>query len=136
MSDEEFDRHKKSLAKQRLEKPDTMGILTSVYWCEISTQQYNFDRANIEVAYLMTVTKQQIVQFFKVRPTPQQHLGWIHLFLLILSYYYLTFFRSLFTQNHQLGESWRFTCCRWQKVEPDWRNQSTMKKKKSLPRFR
>lgn len=66
MSDDEFNRHKASLATQRLEKPKMMATLSSVFWSEIYTQQYNFDRANIEVAYLMTINKDQVLQFFKV----------------------------------------------------------------------
>lgn len=66
MSEEEFNRHKESLAAQRLEKPKMLTSLTTDFWNEISTQQYNFDRANIEVAYLKTITQEQILQFFKV----------------------------------------------------------------------
>ncbi|KAK0161382.1 hypothetical protein PV327_009858 [Microctonus hyperodae] len=65
MSDEEFNRHKASLATIRLEKPKMMCTLSAVFWNEITNQQYNFDRANIEVAYLMTITKEQILSFFK-----------------------------------------------------------------------
>ncbi|XP_063988848.1 insulin-degrading enzyme isoform X2 [Diachasmimorpha longicaudata] len=65
MSEEEFNRHKTSLAAQRLEKPKMMSVLSAVFWSEITTQQYNFDRANIEVAYLLTITKEPIISFFK-----------------------------------------------------------------------
>lgn len=65
MSDEEFNKHKESLAVQKLEKPKTMGSLSAVFWGEISTQLYNFDRVNIEVAYLRTITKEQILKFFE-----------------------------------------------------------------------
>ncbi|XP_043685976.1 insulin-degrading enzyme isoform X1 [Vespula pensylvanica] len=65
MSEEEFNRHKESLAAQRLEKPKMLTSLTTDFWNEISSQQYNFDRANIEVAYLKTITQEQILQFFK-----------------------------------------------------------------------
>ncbi|XP_015116960.1 insulin-degrading enzyme isoform X2 [Diachasma alloeum] len=65
MSEEEFNRHKTSLAAQRLEKPKMMSTLSAVFWSEISNQQYNFDRANIEVGYLMTINKEQIISFFK-----------------------------------------------------------------------
>ncbi|XP_033214183.1 insulin-degrading enzyme isoform X2 [Belonocnema kinseyi] len=65
MEDEEFNKHKESLAVQRLEKPKMMGTLSAVFWNEISSQQYNFDRANIEVAYLRTITKEQILKFFE-----------------------------------------------------------------------
>ncbi|XP_034948180.1 insulin-degrading enzyme isoform X2 [Chelonus insularis] len=65
MSDEEFNRHKTSLATRRLEKPKMMSILSGMFWSEIISRQYNFDRDNIEVAYLMTINKNQIIQFFK-----------------------------------------------------------------------
>ncbi|XP_015602966.1 insulin-degrading enzyme isoform X2 [Cephus cinctus] len=65
MSDEEFNRHKESVAVQRLEKPKKMSTLSAVFWIEISKQQYNFDRANIEVAHLMTINREQILEFFK-----------------------------------------------------------------------
>ncbi|XP_043278498.1 insulin-degrading enzyme isoform X2 [Venturia canescens] len=65
MGEDEFNRHKAALAAQRLEKPRMMGTLSAVFWSEIATQQYNFDRTTIEVAYLKTITKDQILQFFK-----------------------------------------------------------------------
>ncbi|KAF7987713.1 hypothetical protein HCN44_003576 [Aphidius gifuensis] len=65
MSDDEFARHKSSLASKRLEKPKTLYNLSSIFWGEISTHQYNFDRANIEVSYLMTISKEQIIKYFK-----------------------------------------------------------------------
>lgn len=66
MTEEEFDRHKESLATQRLEKPKMLTTLSAVFWNEISSQQYNFDRTNIEVAYLRTIKKEQILKFYKV----------------------------------------------------------------------
>jgi insulysin len=66
MSDEEFNRHKESLATQLLEKPKMMSRQSGIYWLEISLQQYNFDRMNIEVAYLKTITRNQIIDFYKV----------------------------------------------------------------------
>lgn len=67
MSDEEFQRHRDALAAQRLEKPKTMAARGSRYWAEITSQQYNFDRAEIEVSYLRTVTKKQLIEFYEVR---------------------------------------------------------------------
>lgn len=67
MTEEEFNRHKESLAVRRLEKPKKMTTLSAIFWSEISVQQYNFDRANIEVAYLRTITKEQIMKFYEVR---------------------------------------------------------------------
>lgn len=66
MSEEEFNMHKESLATQRLEKPKMMRSQSAMFWAEISKQQYNFDRANIEVAHMRMITKQQILDFFKV----------------------------------------------------------------------
>ncbi|KAK0071978.1 hypothetical protein PV326_000607, partial [Microctonus aethiopoides] len=65
MSEEEFNRHKTSLAMTKHEKPRMMYTLSAIFWNEIISQQYNFDRANIEVDYLMTITKEQILSFFK-----------------------------------------------------------------------
>lgn len=66
MPEEQFEKHKKALATLRLEKPKMLNVLTTVFWSEISNQQYNFDRANIEVAYLKTITQEQLVNFYKV----------------------------------------------------------------------
>ena len=66
MSLEEFERHKEALAAQRLEKPKKLSVLSARFWSEITSQQYNFDRANIEVAHLRTMKKQDILEFYKV----------------------------------------------------------------------
>ncbi|KAL6438860.1 hypothetical protein ACFW04_003738 [Cataglyphis niger] len=65
MSEEQFEKYKKALATLRLEKPKMLSSLCAIFWNEISSQQYNFDRANIEVAYLKTITRQQILNFYK-----------------------------------------------------------------------
>ncbi|XP_039281642.1 insulin-degrading enzyme-like [Nilaparvata lugens] len=65
MDQEEFDRHKEALAAQRLEKPKKLIVQTGRYWSEIAMQQYNFDRANIEVDYLRNkVTKDDVIKFY------------------------------------------------------------------------
>lgn len=66
MSEEEFLRHREALAAQRLEKPKQLSTQTNRYWSEITAQQYHFDRANVEVAYLRTLTKDDIIAFYKV----------------------------------------------------------------------
>ncbi|EZA60071.1 insulin-degrading enzyme isoform X2 [Ooceraea biroi] len=65
MSENQFKKHKKALATLRLEKPKMLTSLSTIFWEEISTQQYNFDRANVEVAYLRTITRPQLLNFFK-----------------------------------------------------------------------
>jgi len=64
LTEEEFDRHKEALAAQRLEKPKRLSALSARFWAEITSQQYNFDRAQIEVAYLHTLKKSDIIKFF------------------------------------------------------------------------
>lgn len=66
MPDKEFDSHKESLATQRSEKPKSMRVRCAAYGKEIRTQQYNFDRDNIEVDFLKTITRERILEFFDV----------------------------------------------------------------------
>ncbi|KAJ8935785.1 hypothetical protein NQ314_012635 [Rhamnusium bicolor] len=65
MSEEEFLRHREALAAQRLEKPKQLSTQTNRFWSEITAQQYHFDRANVEVAYLRTLSKCDIIEFYK-----------------------------------------------------------------------
>ncbi|KAG5874566.1 hypothetical protein JTB14_019568 [Gonioctena quinquepunctata] len=65
MSEEEFLRHREALASQRLEKPKQLSTLTNRLWVEITGQQYHFDRANVEVSYLRTLSKTDIIDFYK-----------------------------------------------------------------------
>lgn len=65
MSEEQFEDYKKALATLRLEKPKKLSARCALYWNEIIGQQYNFDRVNIEVAYLKTITRQQLLSFYK-----------------------------------------------------------------------
>lgn len=65
MEEEEFEKYKDSVAVQRLEKPKKLSAETLRYWNEITSQQYNFDREITEVAFLRTITKQQILEFYE-----------------------------------------------------------------------
>ncbi|XP_025073712.1 insulin-degrading enzyme-like [Pogonomyrmex barbatus] len=65
MPEEQFEEHKKALATLRLEKPKMLSARCNLYWNEIVSQQYNFDRVNIEVSYLKTITRQQLLNFYK-----------------------------------------------------------------------
>ena len=67
MSEETFEKYKESLAIERLEKPKTLSAQSKIYWSEIAAQQYNFDRTEIEVAYLRTISHKQIIDFYDVR---------------------------------------------------------------------
>lgn len=67
MDEEEFLRHREALAAQKLEKPKQLASQTNLYWGEITSQQYNFDRTEIEVAYLRTLHIKDVVDFYEVQ---------------------------------------------------------------------
>ncbi|KAL6254451.1 hypothetical protein P5V15_014499 [Pogonomyrmex californicus] len=64
MPEEQFEKHRNTLVTLFLEKPK-MKTQCTFYWNEILNQQYNFDRVNIEVSYLKTITQQQLLNFYK-----------------------------------------------------------------------
>lgn len=95
MGEEAFQKHIQALTIRRLDKPKKLAAECAKYWGEIISQQYNFDRGelwfscwnelvsawsicevlmffflpdldNIEVAYLKTLTKEHIMQFYRV----------------------------------------------------------------------
>ncbi|XP_059607534.1 insulin-degrading enzyme [Phlebotomus argentipes] len=65
MTDEEFQRHKDSLAAIKLEKPRQLMSWFSKYWTEIGLQQYHFTRGHAEVAVLKGVTKDALLAYYK-----------------------------------------------------------------------
>ena len=67
MSDEAFQKHLKALMTKRMEKPKKISGQNSRYWSEILSQQYNFDRENVEVDFLKTVKNEDVYKFFKDR---------------------------------------------------------------------
>uniref|UniRef100_A0A3P9HS55 Insulin-degrading enzyme n=1 Tax=Oryzias latipes TaxID=8090 RepID=A0A3P9HS55_ORYLA len=71
MSEEAFQKHIQALAIRRLDKPKKLSAECAKHWGEIISQQYNFDRDNIEVAHLKTLTKEAIMNFYRERLTVQ-----------------------------------------------------------------
>jgi len=65
MEDSEFATHVEALATKRLEKPKKLSVRNGRYWSEILSQHYNFDRDTVEVAALRSLTKKDIIQFYK-----------------------------------------------------------------------
>ncbi|XP_050730176.1 insulin-degrading enzyme-like isoform X1 [Eriocheir sinensis] len=65
LPEEEFVRHREALASRRLERPKKLSHLTANWWAEITSNQYNFDRDAVEVAHLRTLSKQDIIDFYK-----------------------------------------------------------------------
>lgn len=78
LSEEEFVCHREALAAQRLEKPKRLNALTARFWSEITSHQYNFDRTQIEVAYLRTLTKDDVIKFFTVSINYHSVLVWLY----------------------------------------------------------
>ncbi|XP_011268023.1 insulin-degrading enzyme isoform X2 [Camponotus floridanus] len=78
MPEEQFEKYKRALATIRLEKPKMLSSLCGMFWNEIVSQQYNFDRTNIEVAYLKTITQQQILDFYKEIYSEARHKLSVH----------------------------------------------------------
>uniref|UniRef100_A0A3Q1BPU8 Insulin-degrading enzyme n=1 Tax=Amphiprion ocellaris TaxID=80972 RepID=A0A3Q1BPU8_AMPOC len=79
MNEEAFQKHIQALAIRRLDKPKKLSAECAKYWGEIISQQYNFDRDNIEVAYLKTLTKENIMNFYKVSiEAPKRHKVSVH----------------------------------------------------------
>ncbi|KAI8483051.1 hypothetical protein Bbelb_392070 [Branchiostoma belcheri] len=70
LSEEEFQKHVTALSVRRLDKPKKLTSETARHWGEILAQQYNFDRDNIEVAFLKTITKEELLNFYK------EHFSW------------------------------------------------------------
>ncbi|XP_058128643.1 insulin-degrading enzyme [Anopheles coustani] len=65
MPDDEFNRHKEALVALFLEKPKRLASQFSIFLQEISLRQYHFNRAQVEAAKLRTLTKQQVIDYYK-----------------------------------------------------------------------
>ncbi|KRZ08336.1 Insulin-degrading enzyme [Trichinella zimbabwensis] len=66
LSHEEFEEHRAALTAKRLEKPKKLVSAASKVWSEISSEQYNFERDQKEVDILKTITKEELIEFYKV----------------------------------------------------------------------
>uniref|UniRef100_A0A4X2LTN1 Insulin degrading enzyme n=1 Tax=Vombatus ursinus TaxID=29139 RepID=A0A4X2LTN1_VOMUR len=81
MNEEAFQKHIQALAIRRLDKPKKLSAECAKYWGEIISQQYNFDRDNTEVAYLKTLSKDDIIKFYKEMlavDAPRRHKVSVH----------------------------------------------------------
>ncbi|XP_076461437.1 insulin-degrading enzyme-like [Babylonia areolata] len=82
MGQEDFKKHVSALVTRRLEKPKRLAVQNAKYWTEILCQQYNFDRDNVEVEFLKTVTKDDLFKFYKEKialDAPQRHKLSVHI---------------------------------------------------------
>ncbi|CAD5115557.1 DgyrCDS4521 [Dimorphilus gyrociliatus] len=83
IDDVSFERHVQALATKRLESPKKLSAQNSKYWEEITSKHYNFRRDEIEVDYLRTLTKSDIIDFFKNKienPSEQRRKLSVHVY--------------------------------------------------------
>ncbi|XP_060867052.1 insulin-degrading enzyme isoform X2 [Metopolophium dirhodum] len=81
MSEEEFNKYKDALAVKLLEKPKGLMKQAAVYQIEIDTQDYNFNRAQIEVEALKLIAKDDIIKFYNDQISqsgPERHKLAVH----------------------------------------------------------
>ena len=64
LTDEQFQRHKEALVQRRLERPKKMQSLSMRWWSEIVSNQYNFDRDNVEVEFIRSISKEDLLKHF------------------------------------------------------------------------
>ncbi|XP_065827904.1 insulin-degrading enzyme-like [Oscarella lobularis] len=64
LSEREFSQQVNALATKRLVKPKKLVSEANKYWTEIVSRQYNFDRDNVEVAFLKTLQLGDVVHFY------------------------------------------------------------------------
>jgi len=65
MSEQEFETNRDSLISRRLEKPKQILSFSRKLWSEIDESTYFFDRDEVEVDVIKTLTKEDILEFFK-----------------------------------------------------------------------
>lgn len=65
MSDDDFDAIKVSMAKNKLNEDNKLSEEVQRNWAEITTDEYEFDRVHKEVEYLSTITKVQLLDFYR-----------------------------------------------------------------------
>lgn len=70
MSSDEYEKHKEALKSQKLEKPKRLSSQYSHYMNEIALQQYHFDRSEKEVEILSSITKEQVLEYYKLFIVP------------------------------------------------------------------
>jgi insulysin len=81
MADNVFEKHVSALSTKRLEKPKKLSAQNSRYLNEISTRQYNFERDEIEVGCLKSLTKEDVLTFYKeliAHDAPKRHKLSVH----------------------------------------------------------
>ena len=71
MSETDFNGHKRSLINKRLEKLKNLEQESSRFWSYISTEYFNFNQVDIDVANIKAISKLDMISFFDhyIKPT-------------------------------------------------------------------
>jgi insulysin len=64
MNNDDFEKHRQALADKRLEKPKKLSSRTEKFWSEITSQQFNFERDEVEVEELGKITRDDLLAFY------------------------------------------------------------------------
>lgn len=65
LPDHKFNSYKDSLTANKIEKPKKMSSWFNKYWAEIALQEYHFNRSSSEVEILNTITKEDILNYYR-----------------------------------------------------------------------
>ncbi len=68
---DEFESHKKSLTNKRMEKIKNLGQECGRFWHHISSEVFDFQQVDMDVAHIKPLTKDQMIDFFQhyIHPT-------------------------------------------------------------------
>lgn len=66
MTEEEFQNHVAALRVRKAEKPKKLKDRSALLWSEISAEQYNFERQDVEIAALEKLTLKDTIDYFEV----------------------------------------------------------------------
>jgi secreted Zn-dependent insulinase-like peptidase len=69
MSEEDFLQHRTALVTRKSEKPKRLWDRGHLLWEEITSRQLKFNRAQVEIKELETVTRDELLGYFAVRNT-------------------------------------------------------------------
>lgn len=64
LSDEEFERHRKSLIEKKEESPKNLGEESRRFWHRVLDGHYEFNRRQTDVEHLKNTTKAQVLELF------------------------------------------------------------------------
>lgn len=65
MPEDDFEAIKASLSKIKLNEDNKLSEEVQRNWAEITTDEYEFDRPHKEVEHLSTITKEQLLEFYR-----------------------------------------------------------------------